>query len=84
MYNNQDILKKHTALAMSRKDVDTSLILFPVRIETRFVDNYSVEDVNEPDKALYAFMSLWAYVDNLPKYNEQQILRTAQLLLVNI
>ena len=45
MYNNQDILKKHTALTLSSKDVDTSFILFPVRLETRFVNNYPVEDI---------------------------------------
>ena len=77
MYNNQDILKKHTALAMSRKDVDTSLILFPVRVETRFVDKYSVEDVYEPDKALYAFQRLWNYVTMFEVNNDSQRLSMA-------
>lgn len=74
MYNNQDILKKHTALTVSRKDVDTSFILFPVRLETRFVDNYPVEDINEPDRALYAFKSLWHYVEALRKGNSEDVL----------
>ena len=65
MYNNQDILKKHTALTVSRKDVDTSFIFFPVRLETRFVENHPVEDVSEPDKVLYAFKALWHYVEGL-------------------
>ncbi|MCR4863970.1 MAG: hypothetical protein K5850_02225 [Bacteroidales bacterium] len=77
MYNNQDILKKHTALAMSRKDVDTSLILFPVRVETRFVDKYSVEDVYEPDKALYAFQRFWYYVTTFEENNDSQRLSMA-------
>lgn len=74
MYNNQDILKKHTALTVSRKDVDTSFILFPVRLETRFVNNYPVEDINEPDRALYAFKSLWHYVEALRKGNSEDVL----------
>ena len=65
MYNNQDLLKKHTALTVSRKDVDTSFIFFPVRLETRFVSNHPVEDVEEPDKVLYTFKALWHYVEAL-------------------
>ena len=65
MYNNQDLLKKHTALAVSRKDVDTSFIFFPVRLETRFVASHPVEDVEEPDKVLYTFKALWHYVEGL-------------------
>ena len=84
MYNNQDILKKHTALAMSRKDVDTSLILFPVRIETRFVDNYSVEDVNEPDKALYAFKQLWYYVNMISSISEESAISIAEDVMETI
>ena len=74
MYNNQDILKKHTALTVSRKDVDTSFIMFPVRLETRFVDDYPVEDVSEPDKVLYAFKSLWHYVEALRHGNSEDVL----------
>ena len=65
MYNYQDILKKHTALTLGRKSVDTSVIMFPVRMETRFVDDYPVEDIDEPDRALYAFQAFWSYVDAL-------------------
>ena len=75
MYNNQDILKKHTALTLSSKDVDTSFILFPVRLETRFVNNYPVEDISEPDRALYAFKSLWHYVEGLRNGNSESVLR---------
>ena len=74
MYNNQDILKKHTALTLSGKDVDTSFILFPVRLETRFVNNYPVEDISEPDRALYAFSALWHYVEALRKGNSETVL----------
>lgn len=73
MYNNQDILKKHTSLTIRRKDVSTSFIMFPVRLETRFVDNHYVEDISEPDRALYAFQALWNYVwslDNMPSLTD--------------
>lgn len=74
MYNNQDILKKHTALTVSRKDVDTSFIFFPVRLETRFVADYPVEDVSEPDKVLYAFKALWHYVEAIRHGNSPTVL----------
>ena len=77
MYYNQSILKKHSALSIGRKDVQTSLILFPVRLETRFVEDHLVEDVSEPDKALYAFQSLWDYVDSLEKASTDTILANA-------
>lgn len=74
MYNNQVYLKKHTALTVSHKDVDTSFIFFPVRLETRFVENHPVEDVSEPDKVLYAFKALWHYVEALRHNNSDAVL----------
>lgn len=65
MYNYQDILKKYTALTLGRKSVDTAVIMFPVRLETRFMDDYPVEEIDEPDRALYAFQALWQYVNHL-------------------
>ena len=82
MYNNQDILKKHTALTVGHKDVDTSFIMFPVRLETRFVNNHPVEDVSEPDKVLYAFKSLWHYVEALRKKSTEKVLLDRALKLM--
>ena len=65
MYYNQSIRKKQSALSINSKDVQTSLILFPVRLETRFVDHHPVGDGDEPDNALYAFQALWDYVGAL-------------------
>ena len=62
MYNNQAILRKHTALSLSRKDVDTSFIMFPVRLETCF-KNVLMNDTNEPGLVLFVFQSLWDYVE---------------------
>lgn len=61
MNYNQEILRKHTNLAMGRKDVNTSLILFPIRLETRILDRW-IEEVEEPDKILYAFKAIWEYI----------------------
>ena len=80
MLNNQEILKKHTALTISSKDVNTSLILFPVRLETRFMD-HEVEDVSEPDKALYAFKALWDYICQYKdSHTEWKVLLARQLM----
>lgn len=74
MINNQEILRKHTALTISRKDVDTSFILFPVRLETRFVQRHPVEDISEPDRALYAFKAIWEYLVFLGEEDAQDAL----------
>ena len=85
MYNNQELLKKHTALTISRKDVNTSFIMFPVRLETRFVDSYPVEDIAEPDRALYAFKALWSYVEALRnKASEKSVFDNAVMLMEKI
>lgn len=81
MYYNQSILKKHSALSIGRKDVETSLILFPVRLETRFVDDHPVEDVSEPDKALFAFQALWDYVNSLENASSEAILKSAMMVM---
>lgn len=81
MYNNQDILRKHTALTLGRKSINTSFIMFPVRLETRFVDDYPVEDVSEPDLALYAFQALWDYVDALAKPDKDRLLGLARQVM---
>ena len=81
MYSNQDILRKHTALALGHKSVDTSLILFPVRLETRFVSQYPVEDICEPDRALYAFQALWDYVCALENPDKDVLLRHAKKVM---
>ena len=75
MYNNQSIRKKHSALTLGRKDTDTSFILFPVRLETRFVNDHPVEDVSEPDKVLYVFQTLWEYADLLAAKNPDKLLQ---------
>ena len=62
MKYNQEILRKHTALTVSRKDVDTSLLMFPVRLETRFVEGKRVDDISEPHRVLYAYKAIWNYV----------------------
>ena len=66
MKYNQEILRKHTALTVSRKDVDTSLLLFPVRLETRFVEGKRVDDISEPHRVLYAYKAIWNYVRLIP------------------
>ena len=85
MYNNQELLKKHTALTISRKDVDTSFIMFPVRIETRFSKSHPVEDISEPDRILYAFQALWHYVECLRVGEDEEIvLRVAKKLMEKV
>ena len=66
MKYNQEILRKHTALTVSRKDVDTSLLMFPVRLETRFVEGKRVDDISEPHRVLYAYKAIWNYVRLIP------------------
>ena len=80
-YNNQDILRKHTALTIRNKSVETSFLMFPVRLETRFVDNYEVEEISEPDRALYAFQAIWNYVNGLEKPKDDALVRSARQVM---
>ncbi|MBP5392077.1 MAG: hypothetical protein J6Y40_08380 [Bacteroidales bacterium] len=81
MYNNQAILKKHTALSMSRKDIDTSLILFPVRLETCF-KHMMWGNANEPGLVLFVFQSLWDYVEAVRRHSSDEELLTIGYTLV--
>ena len=56
MYSNQNIRKKHAANKIGNMAVSTSLVMFPLRIETRFMKRY-VDDASEPDLAIRAFMA---------------------------
>ncbi|MBQ6578065.1 MAG: hypothetical protein IJL91_10020, partial [Bacteroidales bacterium] len=84
MYNNQDILKKHTSLMIRRKDVETSFIMFPVRLETRIVENHEVEDISEPDRALYAFKAIWDYVSLLGGCSESDLVAASTKVMTSI
>lgn len=84
MYYNQSILKKHSALSIGRKDVETSLVLFPVRLETRFVEDHPVEDASDPDKALFAFQALWDYVDTLEGASSEMKIQRAQKVMLRV
>lgn len=85
MYSNQNIRKKHTANKISKMAVSTSLVMFPLRIETRFMFR-KVEDTSEPDKALRAFIALETFLQEAEKYckSPENLLEPARLLLDEI
>jgi len=82
MYSNQNIRKKHAANKIGNMAVSTSLVMFPLRIETRFMKRY-VDDASEPDLAIRAFMAFETFLEEAETYYEtpERLLEPARLLL---
>jgi len=64
MNNYQDTLRKITAHDLGQKGVTTSLLLFPLRIETKFMYR-NLDTTREPDRIYYAFVAIWGVIQKL-------------------
>ena len=71
MNNNQNILKKKVANGICRENIDTSIIMFPVRMETRLL-NREITTLDEGDRIYFVFKSLWHFFDVL-QYQPNQL-----------
>ena len=82
MYSNQNIRKKHAANKIGNMAVSTSLVMFSLRIETRFMKRY-VDDTSEPDLAIRAFMVFETFLEEAETYYEtpEKLVEPARLLL---
>lgn len=67
MYSNQDIFRIHTSCKINSYDAGTALVMFPLKLETRFL-NRPVKKFYDKHNALFIFQALWdilrAYRDN--------------------
>lgn len=75
----QESLRKETSQKFSRKDVNTSLLMFPVRLETKFKMK-SLEKIHEPDRVYYTFCELWAVLRRLQSSSEERVLQQMERL----
>ena len=57
MKKYQDILRDQTSRNFAAKDVNTSLLLLPLRLETK-ITNRNIETTDEAERVLYAFRAL--------------------------
>lgn len=62
---NQNIRKKLTAQEIGLKNVNTSFLMLPLRLETKFIDKKPVEKIIEPERAYYVFSALWDIIRNV-------------------
>lgn len=73
MTNYQHILREHNNNKIASRGVNTSFLLFPVRLETKFKEK-NIVDINEHDKAYYIFCALWSVLRLLNASSEEKIL----------
>lgn len=59
MEKNQEIRKKVTSHDIEIKDVNTSFLMFPLRLETKFINNKVIKKIHEPERIYYAFKLVW-------------------------
>lgn len=59
MEKNQEIRKKITSHDIEIKDVNTSFLMFPLRLETKFINNKVIKKIHEPERIYYAFKLVW-------------------------
>ena len=79
MTNYQYALREDNARKLATRGVNTSFLLFPVRLETKFKEKM-VTDIHEPDRVYYAFCAVWAVIRLLKNSPEEKILKKIALL----
>ena len=78
---NQDILRKLTAQELATKNVNTSFLMMPLRLETMFMDNHPVEEIYEPERILYTLKQAWELLCFMRKcYTPEAIKETVRLI----
>lgn len=79
MNNSQNALRNENSHKMALRGVQTSFLMFPVRLETKFREK-TVNDIYEPDRAYYCFCALWAVLRLLKNSPEEKILAKTETL----
>ena len=68
---NQEILRKLTAQELGTKNVNTSFLMMPLRLETMFEERM-VEEIYEPERIFYTLQKAWELLCCMPtKYDDQ-------------
>lgn len=64
MLKNQDTMRMHASFEVGKFKTHSSVLMLPVRLETRFMNRTVVKTHNE-DAVLFIFQALWSLVDCL-------------------
>ena len=80
MINYQYALRGENCRKLTERRADTSFLLFPIRLETKFKDQKLLDDIHEPDRVYYTFCAVWAVLRLVKSSPEEKILRKIALL----
>ena len=80
MINYQYALRGENCGKLTEKRADTSFLLFPIRLETKFKDQKLLDDIHEPDRVYYTFCAVWAVLRLVKSSPEEKILKKIALL----
>ena len=84
---NQEILKKITANTLSHNQVNTSFLMLPLRLETKFMDR-KIEVIYEPERIFYTLRKGWELLGCMPtKYddqNQKQVVKMIEELHIEV
>ena len=80
MINYQYALRGENCGKLNEKKADTSFLLFPIRLETKFKDQKLLDDIHEPDRVYYTFCAVWAVLRLVKTSPEEKILKKIALL----
>lgn len=83
MTTYQESLRKETSRKFAQKDVNTSLLLFPMRLETKFKTR-CIEKINEPDRVYYTFCELWGVLRRVNSSSEERVLQQMKRLQMEL
>ena len=82
---NQDILRKITAQELGTKNVNTSFLMMPLRLETLFKDHV-VEEIDEPERIFFTLKKAWELLCFMPyhysdnDYNDEEEKQAVKLI----
>lgn len=80
MINYQYALRGENCRKLTERRADTSFLLFPIRLETKFKDQKLLDDIHEPDRVYYTFCAVWAVLRLVKSSPEEKILKKIALL----
>ena len=80
MINYQYALRSENCRKLTERRADTSFLLFPIRLETKFKDQKLLDDIHEPDRVYYTFCAVWAVLRLVKSSPEEKILKKIALL----
>lgn len=84
---NQDILKKLTAKALSQEPANTSFLMLPLRLETKFMERM-VEVIYEPERIFYTLRKAWYLLcimrTNYDESSQKQVVKMIEDMHVEV